>query len=77
MRTSDGVLVRRPCQMLEPIPRSVLVSEFIKDRSLGSKRLISMPDRITNTIQVVTRAPSEYKPPPKCRPTAFRPWKRR
>jgi len=48
-----------------------IVSEFIKDRSLGSKRLISMPDRITNTIQVVTRAPSEYKPPPKCRPTVI------
>ncbi|CAE7587113.1 unnamed protein product, partial [Symbiodinium pilosum] len=49
-----------------------IVSGFIKDRSLGSKRLISMPDRITNTIHVVTRAPSEYKPPPKCRPTATR-----
>lgn len=48
-----------------------VVSEFIKDKSLGSKRLISMPDRITNTVQVVTRAPSEYKPPPACRPSVI------
>jgi len=48
-----------------------VVSEFIKDKSLGSKRLISMPDRITNTVQVVTRVPSEYKPPPACRPTVI------
>ena len=46
------------------------VSGFIKDKSLGAKRLISMPDRVTNTIQVVTRKASEYKPPPACRPTA-------
>ncbi|CAJ1370333.1 unnamed protein product [Effrenium voratum] len=48
-----------------------IVSDFLKDKSLGAKRLISMPDRITNTIHVVTRAPSEYKPPPACRPTVI------
>jgi len=30
-----------------------IVSEFIKDKALGAKRLMSMPDRITNTINVV------------------------
>ncbi|CAK9044991.1 Hypothetical protein SCF082_LOCUS25485, partial [Durusdinium trenchii] len=53
----------------EDLQKRRVVSEFIKDKSLGSKRLISMPDRITNTVQVVTRAASEYKPPPACRPT--------
>lgn len=28
-----------------------IVSGFLKDKSLGSKRLVSMPDRITNTIR--------------------------
>jgi len=45
-----------------------IVTEFIKDASLGSKRLISMPDRVTNTINVVTRKESSYRPPPACRP---------
>lgn len=27
-----------------------IISGFLKDRSIGSKRLISMPDRVTNTI---------------------------
>lgn len=55
----------------EDLQKRRVVSEFIKDKSLGSKRLISMPDRITNTVQVVTRAASEYKPPPACRPTVI------
>jgi len=48
-----------------------IVSEFIKDKSLGSKRLISMPDRVTNTINVVTRKESGYLPPPVCRPSVI------
>jgi len=30
-----------------------IVSEFLKDKDIGKKRLASMPDRITNTINVV------------------------
>jgi len=45
-----------------------IVTEFIKDKTLGSKRLISMPDRMTNTINVVTQKESTYQPPPACRP---------
>ena len=30
-----------------------IISEFMKDRSLGEKRLASMPDRVTNTINLV------------------------
>lgn len=48
-----------------------VVSEFIKDTTLGSKRLISMPDRVTNTINVVTRSEGEPRPPPVCRPTVI------
>ena len=29
-----------------------IISEFMKDRSLGEKRLASMPDRVTNTINL-------------------------
>lgn len=29
-----------------------IISEFLKDRSIGSKRLTSMPDRFTNTVNV-------------------------
>ena len=28
------------------------ISEFLKDKSLGTKRILSMPDRITNTINL-------------------------
>lgn len=42
-----------------------IVSEFMKDPLLGSKRLASMPDRITNTINV------EDQPDPVCRPTVI------
>jgi len=48
-----------------------IVSEVIKDRSLGAKRLISMPDRVTNTINVVTRKESNYLPPAACRPSVM------
>ena len=27
-----------------------IISGFMKDRSLGEKRLASMPDRVTNTV---------------------------
>eukprot|EP00557_Chaetoceros_sp_GSL56_P009571 CAMPEP_0176493298 /NCGR_PEP_ID=MMETSP0200_2-20121128/9476_1 /TAXON_ID=947934 /ORGANISM="Chaetoceros sp., Strain GSL56" /LENGTH=464 /DNA_ID=CAMNT_0017890955 /DNA_START=524 /DNA_END=1915 /DNA_ORIENTATION=- len=43
----------------------LIVSGFMKDEELGSKRLASMPDRITNTINVVR---SEE---PICRPTVI------
>lgn len=43
----------------------LIVSGFMKDEGLGSKRLASMPDRITNTINVVG---SEE---PICRPTVI------
>jgi len=42
-----------------------IISEFIKDGLLGSKRLASMPDRITNTINVAS------KDEPVCRPTVI------
>jgi hypothetical protein len=42
-----------------------IVSEFMKDPILGSKRLASMPDRITNTINV------EDETDPVCRPTVI------
>uniref|UniRef100_A0A7S2MCS3 Endonuclease/exonuclease/phosphatase domain-containing protein n=1 Tax=Helicotheca tamesis TaxID=374047 RepID=A0A7S2MCS3_9STRA len=42
-----------------------IVSEFLKDPLLGSKRLVSMPDRVTNTINVVD---SDI---PACRPTVI------
>lgn len=42
-----------------------IVSGFMKDPELGSKRLASMPDRITNTINV------EGSDEPVCRPTVI------
>jgi hypothetical protein len=42
-----------------------IVSGFMKDPLLGSKRLASMPDRITNTINVMG------KDEPVCRPTVI------
>lgn len=48
-----------------------IISEFVQERCLGDKRIISMPDRITNTINVVTRKESAYQPPPACRPSVM------
>jgi len=42
-----------------------IISEFMKDTTLGKKRLASMPDRITNTINVVGSND------PVCRPTVI------
>jgi len=42
-----------------------IVSQFMKDKELGSKRLASMPDRVTNTINVLGQAD------PVCRPTVI------
>lgn len=42
-----------------------IVSEFMTDDLLGSKRLISMPDRVTNTINVAD------KDEPVCRPAVI------
>ena len=44
-----------------------IISEFMKDSLLGSKRLASMPDRITNTINVAGSINNE----PVCRPTVI------
>jgi len=29
-----------------------IISDFLKDKSIGSKRLVSMPDRVTNTLEL-------------------------
>ena len=42
-----------------------IITGFMKDKSLGSKRLTSMPDRYTNTINVVGSSD------PVCRPTVI------
>eukprot|EP00957_Ditylum_brightwellii_P090977 6927269-Ditylum_brightwellii.AAC.1 len=42
-----------------------IISQFIKDPLLGNKRLASMPDRITNTINVIG------SDQPVCRPTVI------
>jgi len=42
-----------------------IISGFMKDPLLGSKRLASMPDRVTNTINV------DGSPEPVCRPTVI------
>ena len=42
-----------------------IISEFMKDGELGSKRLASMPDRVTNTINVLG------SDEPVCRPTVI------
>jgi len=40
-----------------------IVSDFLKDGELGSKRLASMPDRITNTINTANpKEPQVYRP---------------
>ena len=42
-----------------------IVTTFMKDKSLGDKRLASMPDRVTNTINVASSSV------PVCRPTVI------
>ena len=39
-----------------------IVSGFLKDKGLGDKRLMSMPDRVTNTIDVVGSVPNAFRP---------------
>ncbi len=39
-----------------------IVSGFLKDKTLGSKRLASMPDRITNTINVKGKPDQVFRP---------------
>jgi hypothetical protein len=41
---------------LEDYSRRKAISGFLKDRSIGEKRLTSMPDRITNTINLASGA---------------------
>jgi hypothetical protein len=36
----------------EDFKKRMVVSQFLSDKSIGNKRLISMPDRITNTINL-------------------------
>merc|ERR1719367_273525 len=50
-----------------------IITELLLDKDLGKKRLVSMPDRFTNTIQVVTRKslPSAPNLDPVCRPTVI------
>merc|ERR1719375_1821675 len=56
----------------EHIAGRKVVTEFIKDKELGAKRLISMPDRVTNTINVVAESDtSRHRPPPLCRPSVI------
>lgn len=31
-----------------------IVTDFLQDKTLGKKRLVSMPDRLTNTVQCVS-----------------------
>ena len=40
-------------EMYEALAEKTIISGFIKDAELGNKRLMSMPDRMTNTIDVV------------------------
>lgn len=47
----------------EDYSKRKIVSGFLKDKGIGSKRLASMPDRITNTIRVAG------KKVPMCRPS--------
>ena len=35
-----------------------IVAGFLKDKGLGAKRLMSMPDRVTNTINTTTVRPN-------------------
>merc|ERR1719428_1051597 len=49
-----------------------IISEFIKDKEIGAKRLMSMPDRYTNTIHQVSQSKAtKYKPPPAFRPSVI------
>lgn len=47
-----------------------IVTEFLKDTSLGDKRLASMPDRITNTINIHVEDPKDGTSTA-CRPTVI------
>jgi len=46
----------------EDFSKRTIVSGFLKDKMLGSKRLASMPDRITNTINVKGKPDQVYRP---------------
>jgi hypothetical protein len=39
-----------------------IISEFLKDKLIGLKRLASMPDRMTNTINTATEGKIVYRP---------------
>jgi len=53
-----GLLKKRGCAGYEQLKavwqqeyqQRFAISGFLKDKAIGSKRLISMPDRISNTI---------------------------
>ena len=39
-----------------------IISGFMKDKELGEKRLASMPDRVTNTINTLGEAGKVHRP---------------
>lgn len=49
----------------EDYSKRTIISGFLKDKAIGSKRLASMPDRLTNTINVTDSSV------PACRPTVI------
>eukprot|EP00051_Salpingoeca_urceolata_P029230 m.489313 g.489313 ORF g.489313 m.489313 type:complete len:519 (+) comp26601_c0_seq1:291-1847(+) len=54
------------------LKQRTIVAGFLKDSGLGAKRLISMPDRVTNTIRVTPASSSPASEPDlACRPTVI------
>jgi len=43
-----------------------IITEFVKDKTIGSKRLASMPDRVTNTINTAAGTPTMRPTPVNC-----------
>lgn len=48
-----------------------IVSGFLKDKVIGSKRFMSMPDRYTNTINTLSSIDSNEPGPTVCRPSVI------
>ena len=60
------------CQMwVNDLSSRPIISGFFKDKSLGSKRFISMPDRFTNTINTLVSVTDSAPAAPACRPTVI------
>lgn len=58
--TSEDVAVVRG-MYVDDWSKRLMISGFLKDPAIGKKRLVSMPDRMTNTIQSTTAA-TLYRP---------------